>query len=78
MDTPLIIPATSVEVDKIRGYRIGHWHDYKNYECIYCQYSTLWLSKMDKHQADNVHPWAYPGQNTTRPGEVEDSEPDYG
>ena len=61
MPKPLIvIPG---DEDQNRGYRIGRWHEYVNYECIYCQYSTLWEEKMIKHQAESTHPWAYPGQN---------------
>ena len=61
MPEPLIlIPG---DEDQNRGYRITKWKKYNNYECIYCQYSTLWLDKMQKHQSEGNHPWAYPGQN---------------
>ena len=59
----VIITPSQEDVDKVRGYRIGQWNQYKNYECIYCQYSTLFIDKMAKHQAEDNHPWAYPGQN---------------
>lgn len=60
---PLVVQATQDEIDGIRGYKITKWHTYNNYECIYCQYATLWTAKMEKHQALGEHPWAYPGQN---------------
>lgn len=74
----LIIQPTTEDVDKIRGYRIVKWHEYKNYECVYCQYATLWLPRMEVHQAENDHPWAYPGQNPVPESEVrpEDEAPE--
>lgn len=69
-DPSLIIIPTQEDLDSIRGYRINKWHEYKHYECIYCQYSTLWLPKMEEHQKENDHPWAYPGQNALPDGEV--------
>ncbi len=77
MSDPLVKAATEEEVIQLQGYRITKFKEYKNYECIYCQYATLWLSKMVKHQAENEHPWAYPGQNTVPAGEVLDDEPKY-
>jgi len=74
---PLIVPASQDEIDNVRGYRITKWNQYKNYECVYCQYSTLWLDKMNKHQAEDNHVWAYPGQNPTELEENTD-EPSYG
>lgn len=59
--TPLIVLPG--DLDQQRGYRISKWKTYDNYECIYCQYATLWLEKMHKHQLEGRHVWAYPGQN---------------
>jgi hypothetical protein len=75
-ESKIVVPTTE-EIDNLRGYRIGTWKTYKNYECIYCQYATLWPSKMEKHQAENDHPWAFPGQNELPEGEVRDDEPRY-
>jgi len=69
-DQKLIVEPTQDELDKLRGYKIGKWKQLKNYMCIYCQYSTLWIAKMEKHQAEDNHPWAYPGQNPIPEGEV--------
>ena len=75
----VIITPTQEDLDKVRGYRVEKWNEFDNYCCIYCQYSTLWMKKMQKHQAANEHPWAYPGQNKPGLGSVtEDNEPDYG
>lgn len=71
-----IVAPTAQEVDDIRGYRIGKWHTYDNYECVQCQYSTLWKDKMEKHLAADVHVWAYPGQNP--PDDMAGNEPEYG
>ncbi len=79
-DDKLIIEPTESDQDKIRGYKIGVWgrRKVKNYICIYCQYSTLWMSKMTKHQAEDSHPWAYPGQNAKPEGEARNyDEPEY-
>ena len=72
----IIIPG---DLDQARGYRIMEWRGYPNYECIYCQYATLWVGKMEKHQAIGEHPWAYPGQNPRKPGDPGDgnTEPEY-
>jgi len=76
MPTPLVvIPG---DVDQARGYRIGKWRTFKNYCCLYCQFKTLWIEKMEKHQLEDVHVWAFPGQNPPTPGEVRKSkEPEY-
>jgi hypothetical protein len=79
-DEKLIVEATPEEIDKLRGYSIGVWgkRKVKNYMCIYCQYATLWQSKMNKHQAENDHPWAFPGQNQKPEGEAREyNEPEY-
>lgn len=61
MPEPLIlIPG---DIDQNRGYRKTLWHAHTNYECIYCQYATLWLEKMEKHQTEGIHVWAYPDPN---------------
>ena len=60
MAKPRIIITDSE--DQSRGYRITKWHRYNNYECIYCQYATLWLKQMEAHLAEGTHPWGYPGQ----------------
>ena len=73
MPTPLIIIPG--DVDQNRGYRITKWHEHWNYECLYCQYSTLWLDKMEKHVDENVHVWAYPSPET--PDESGSSGPIY-
>lgn len=36
------------------------WRQYDNYECVKCQYATLWLEKMLKHLALGIHVWAHP------------------
>lgn len=72
---PLIVLATGEDIDAIRGYRVGKWHEYDNFECVYCQYATLWRGKMEKHQEANTHVWAYPGQNQSDGGIGE--EPEY-
>jgi hypothetical protein len=79
MSSPnLIITPTEEDLEKLRGYKIGKWKDRKHYMCIYCQYSTLWMSKMTKHQAEDSHPWAFPGQNPKPVGEAREyDEPDY-
>lgn len=60
MPRPLIeIPG---DIDQNWGYRVGKWREYPNYECIYCQYATLFLARMEKHQAEGQHPWAYPSE----------------
>ncbi len=75
----VIIPG---DEDQRRGYRIKSFgkppKQWPNYECIYCQFRTLWLFKMEKHQLEGEHPWAYPGQNPAVPGQVrQKSEPEY-
>jgi len=75
-DETLIVQPSQDEIDQLRGYRINKWNGHDNYVCLHCQYATIWKSKMEKHQAEDDHPWAYPGQN---PPSVEDSsdEPEY-
>lgn len=64
--------------DEARGYRIGQWKEYKNYECLRCQHSTLYLALAEAHQADNQHDWAFPGQNPEEdPLDVGSEEPEY-
>lgn len=62
------------------GYRMTKWGKFTNYECIKCQYSTLWIEKMNKHQRFDKHPWAYPGQFPKReddPGAFGPIKPEY-
>lgn len=63
MSDPLIlIPGN---VDHNRGYSISKWRQYDNYECIYCQYATLFLARMQKHQLEGRHPWGFPSETTS-------------
>lgn len=54
-----MIPEFTDE-DRERGYRITKWHEHNNFECAQCQFATLWLERMQKHQLKGRHPWAYP------------------
>lgn len=72
----VIILPTADETDKINGYKIGTWRarlgpdiykDYPNYECIYCQYATLWIEKIKKHLDKGNHPWPYPNPDNDFP-----------
>lgn len=59
MPEPLIIIPG--DLDQQRGYRITKWAgQYDNYECLSCQYATLWLERIQKHLQEGVHVWAYP------------------
>lgn len=58
MPEPLIIIPG--DIDQNRGYRVTKWHQHDNYECIYCQYATLWIEKMEKHQVEGTHVWSFP------------------
>ena len=73
----VIITPTQDDLEKIQGFRVSMWRGFKNYECVFCQYATLWMDKMKKHQQDDRHPWAYPGQNPV-PAVGTDDEPNYG
>ncbi len=75
MTEPLIIIPG--DVDQNRGYRITKWKKFDNYECIHCQYSTLWIEKMEKHQAKDNHPWAYPVEDRDQLSKAEEIELDY-
>jgi hypothetical protein len=55
-----IVLPTQEEVDSLRGFKVGKWRGHDNYICLECQFSTLWLDKMKKHQKEEEHPWAYP------------------
>ncbi len=80
MADKLIVEASEADVVNLRGYKIGVWgrRKLKNYTCIYCQYATLWESKMTKHQAADNHPWAFPGQNEKPEGQAREyDEPEY-
>lgn len=58
MGEPLIIIPG--DVDQARGYRVTKWKTFDNYECLQCQYSTIWIEKMQKHLDMGIHVWAYP------------------
>jgi len=76
MAEPRIIITDSE--DQTRGYRITKWHEYNNYECIYCQYATLWRVKMEEHLDDGVHPWPYPGQyDDPESNDIDTTDPPY-
>lgn len=55
--------VTNTEEDLKRGYRVSKWKTYDNFECVRCQYSTLWIEKMQKHLQIGLHPWAYPAED---------------
>lgn len=52
--------------DRQRGYRVTRWRTFDNYECVHCQYSTLWLPKMQKHLSIGQHLWAYPVEKSDK------------
>lgn len=55
---------TQEQIDSHRGYRVTKWKTFDNFECVRCQYATLWLEKMQKHLQMGIHPWAYPSAET--------------
>lgn len=58
------IPAYVPEVtDEGRGYKVGRWDGWPNYECLKCQFKTLWTEVMEKHQLAGIHVWGIPGQH---------------
>ena len=65
------------DIDRTRGYRVTSWRGYPNYECLYCQYATLWLNKMLDHLAQERHLWAYPGAAPGRDIPPPSGEPTY-
>ena len=72
----VIITPTQEDLDKVRGYRVEKWNEFDNYCCIYCQYRTIFLEKIKKHQAEGEHPWAFPGGKAADPSVVS-GEPQY-
>lgn len=68
MDEPIILIPN--DLDQQRGYRVGKWNHsdregkptqtFDNYECLRCQYSTLFEARMIKHVQEGKHPWAFP------------------
>lgn len=68
------MPEDYTPEDLARGYTIETWREYDNFICVYCQFATLWLPKMEKHQALGRHPWAYPGQYAPTVGATADGE----
>lgn len=56
---------TQEQIDSHRGYRVTKWKTFDNFECVKCQYATLWLEKMQKHLQAGVHSWAYPSLEET-------------
>lgn len=53
---------TQEQIDSHRGYRVTKWRTFDNFECLKCQYATLWLEKMLKHLQLGDHPWAFPSE----------------
>jgi hypothetical protein len=60
MADALIVQPTQADIDELRGYTVRKWRKFDNFICVHCQYATLWIAKMEKHQAEGSHPWAYP------------------
>lgn len=60
MKEPLI--ALSGDEDQARGYRIGMWKGSFNFECLSCEYATLFEEKMVAHITEGTHPWTSPGK----------------
>lgn len=54
--------------DQARGYKIGMWRGSFNFECLHCEYATLWEEKMIAHVAEGTHPWTSPGKGTPSDG----------
>lgn len=77
MPEPLVILPNEDDTARALGYRVGKWRGYDNYECIYCQYSTLWIAKIKKHIEEGDHPWAFPGQYPEGIGTVSEEGPEY-
>jgi hypothetical protein len=61
---------TQEQIDANRGYRVTKWKTFDNFECVKCQYATLWFEKMQKHLAHGVHNWAYPSPDAGRLSEA--------
>jgi len=69
MSDPAEMPSTTglptqEQIDSHRGYRVTKWKTFDNFECLRCQYATLWLEKMQKHLAIGEHSWAYSSSET--------------
>lgn len=74
---PIESQAEITEEDRLNGYRVTLWHQHKNYECLQCQYATLWLPKMLDHLAEDIHLWSYPGASVGEEEETDDETPTY-
>jgi hypothetical protein len=59
---------TQAHIDSQRGYRMNKWKEFDNFQCLKCQFATLWLDKMLKHLQYGLHPWAYPSPEV--PGQL--------
>jgi hypothetical protein len=62
LSTPKYVPEIS---ERELGYRTSKWSQYINYDCMDCQYSSIFIEKIRKHRADGIHVWAYPVQHPT-------------
>lgn len=64
MPEPIPGMPTQEQIDSHRGYRMTTWKGHDNFECVKCQYATLWIEKMLKHLAAGKHVWAYPREES--------------
>lgn len=58
-------PALPSAEDVARGYTVGKWREHDNFECLKCEYATLWEAKMQEHIDFGMHEWSKPGQPGT-------------
>lgn len=65
---------TQADIDAQRGYRVTKWKTFDNFECLKCQYATLWIEKMVKHLEIGVHVWSYPSTDTPQLSETPHTE----
>lgn len=49
------------KIEQETDYTITKWHGHDNYECAYCQFSSLYKFKLDEHfqyEEAHQHKWA--------------------
>lgn len=79
----VIITPSQAEIASLdkehKGYSSDQeWRGHPLYQCLKCQYNSIFLEKIEKHVAIGEHPWAFPGGKKEDPSSVKDpKEPTY-
>lgn len=53
-----------------KDYEVSKWKEFDNFECVHCEFSSLFIERMQLHfdnESKHLHIWNKPGKEPWQP-----------